>query len=560
MGRGFIKIVRVTDAATGVVVEYDAQNNVARTTGGVTDYVMMSMPNPVPYRGVSIGLVPPGASDGVLYVIASDGTVLVSEARAEDYDTGYARERYMTAYEDYNNWRDNWSGGSDIWMFEYVSYPPSFTYNHKLEFTVPEDCVVFGGGTIPVEPSLAYSGTDGLDSQWAADWTAGAAAFNTRRKAWFKKNSDEFIAGLKTGAALPSAWEFQIKRDVDTKYDSYPYTSIRVGRRTKREIQFSESNFSDTIESDTSANLTQAGVKVTRREATISYSVDGEPTPREEVFIGYLTQTVTRHNDRDGVELGLSRQDVYGNWYCRTGEAHTSTRGAYAVELDVYAQDRVAENFMGAEVINGTLVHGYAADSKFLNPENPLTYATYIPPYPAASSTVIATVPDFFKTWHADAKITYVKDGVGASNAQNDSAMHGVTEVHLTPVGLIADGAGFADAGEAVGMFSSGEDGAQVEIYGTAAYTFNWQEGSFTFKSWKPLLDADGNEVASKTVTLPEGVVWSDSSVNCVITYKGLHWPDVVTAIGDRNRDMSSGTFAYSDPVLYELITAIKAG
>ena len=132
--------------------------------------------------------------------------------------------------------------------------------------------------------------------------------------------------------------------------------------------------------------------------------------------------------------------------------------------------------------------------------------------------------------------------------------MHGVTEVRVTPMGLIA-------SGESLGIFpNSDEDGTQVEIFGTAVYAFNWQEGLLTFKSWKPLHDSSGNEVTSKTVVLPDAAVWSDSSVNCIVTYKGVHWPDVVKAIKDRDKDMSSGTFAYTDPTLKALIDAVKAG
>ena len=103
-------------------------------------------------------------------------------------------------------------------------------------------------------------------------------------------------------------------------------------------------------------------------------------------------------------------------------------------------------------------------------------------------------------------------------------------------------------------------ESVQVEIFGTAVYKFDWQTGALTFSTWKPLHDADGNEVASKTVDLPTGTVFSDFPNNCIITYKGLHWPDVIAALKDRDKDMSSGTFAYASPALKTLIDAIKAG
>lgn len=666
MQQGWIKIVRQIDPATNAVVEYHSDKNIAYVTpGGATDYVGMMMPNPIPYRGVSIGVVdrgtpyvtyenasygqfgPPfpytatyvfhnsagdvvdtatgntyGRTDGgysftnVLY----DGTSVIgmlstfgfnehtgtegymgdrlpSETgkwmlmtgvhltggihpgysgtnRYEMVDVGYeailaadqaadtgGRKTYVMtsngevlASEVQNtSWQSGshtyyvpntiWTGEEAVDMYvDSVSGSP----DHQLTFTCPEDCIY----PVPASP---------------------VEAFNTRRQAWFKTNSDEFIAALKTGFApgaegvtraelqtgeIPETWRFLIKRDVDARYDSYPRDvhNIRVGRHTRRETQYSEAAFSDTVESDTSANLTQAGVKTTTREVTLAYDivVDGATVTREESFTGYLTQTVVRHNNSDGYQLALSRTDVYDNWYNR--EATTLPTGSLSTMDAPYLKDRTTSR-LGA-FLSGTIQTGYNADSTLGVPGSPLTYATSVTPYPAASSALTTTVPDFLKTWHADAEITYAKDGAGASNTLNDSALYGVTEVHISPVGLIADGAGHATAGEPVGIFSADEDGTQVEIYGTAVYTFDWQEGSLTFKKWKPLLDADGNEVASEVVDLP--AAWIGNPINCVITYKGLHWPDVIAAIKVRDADAKAGTFTYSDPSWWTIVQALK--
>ena len=133
---------------------------------------------------------------------------------------------------------------------------------------------------------------------------------------------------------------------------------------------------------------------------------------------------------------------------------------------------------------------------------------------------------------------------------------------------MIADGAGYAATGTSLGIFpvredgieGGTEDGTQVELYGTAVYNFDWQTGELTFKKWKPLLDKDGNEVQSKIVDLPAGVVWSEDSINCVVTYNGLHWPDVRAYIKERDKDWKSGEFKIGKPLLYELVKAIKAG
>lgn len=402
-------------------------------------------------------------------------------------------------------------------------------------------------------------------TEWYAHIASGETAFNLRRKNWFKKNSDEFIAALKTGFAadapevtraelklgrLPEAWEYQIKLDVDKNYWSYPRDqySIRVGRHTRRVIQYSETAYTETVQSDTSSNLTQAGVKVTQRVVSLGYQIDvnGVTEIREATITGYLTQTVTRHNNAQGGQLGLSRRDVYDNWY---------NREAAWLPSGTYLEDRTT-NRIGA-VLNGAVQNGYVADSSMGQIGNPLTYELYNPPYPKASSTVTATVPEYIKTWHKDAKIEYLEDGVGASSVQNDSALYGIRQIEITPIGLIADGNGNAPAGASLGVFSSGETGTQAEIYGTAVYNFDWQTGALTFSSWKPLKDANGNEVASKVIDLPAGTTFPIN--NSIITYKGLHWPDVVNAIKERDNILPTATIP-SDKLLYELIKAINAG
>lgn len=637
------------------------------------DYVTMSMPNPVPYRGVSIGVVdkaplsvvitihddgtqsgypkeigasmggevistqtsyfhtdgitatyvnaynpynstitngsspvgvplPPGATVPVTstawwasavataatrddlksktYVMASNGEVLASEVQ------NYSGEnvKYAAMWTDgladgagpifvlaphpygYNSMNSNapvWAGGGGLYMWHYSTQAYQ-TLDHLLTFTVPEDCV--SGSLMGYYPGPNSS----VPSEWVSYKQTGIEAFNLRKKLWFKKNSDEFIAALKTGFApgtegvtraelqlgrLPEAWEYQIKRDVDTKYNSYTPTNT-VGRKTKREILYSEVSFSETTESDTSANLNQAGVKVTKRMVTLRYSitVNDVVETRELPLTGYLTQTVTRHNDANGDQLALSRQDVYDTWYNR--EATSLPSGVSSTITAPYLEDRTTSRI--GVVLNGTVQNGYNTDSTLGIPGNPLTYALYVPPYPAAYSTITATVPEFITTWHKDAKITYLKDGVGASNALNDSAMYGVVEVHLTPIGAFTE--------ESLGIFpdaTTAQDATQVEMFGTAVYSFNWQIGAFAFKSWQPLHDSEGVEATSKIIDLPDATTWGSFGSNCLVTYKWVNdskgvttqWPDVVAALTRRN-----STLQDSDPVLYGLIQAKKAG
>lgn len=695
MKRGWVKLVRRVDSLTGAIVEYHGDKNIAYVTpGGAVDYVQMLLPNPVPYRGVSIGVVDKGAptarvisvttvgnpnieaatvtsifeirrANGVLaatitgtqqwsaptpsgqvithtnfpepgydvgravatvangyyssiypvtdavvrtpistyppyvaaseadiasdtggkktYVMASDGEVLASLSNGVIVPTPVGFEgalfinQYYSGGEIINAVFGNglWSGGGIVRygrVFQYSSPPNNMTYRHDGDspFTVPEDCIYpipAVSANFPGDPYNLLPPTTPNEVQWNTDWAAGVAAFNLRKKAWLKKNSDEFIAALKTGFAvgatgvtrpelqlgrLPEPWEFQIKRDVDDQYDSYTPTNT-VGRKTKRDILYSEIAYSETVTSDTSANLTQAGVKVTTRSATLQYSFGG--VVRETTINGSLTQTVTRHNNSSGTQVGLSRQENYSMWYEQTPLVVSS--GVMTTTAPPYLADRTISRF--GSVLNGSIQLGYNADSTIGAPGGPLAYANYTPPFPVASSNMEAVAPAWIEEWHRDSKVVYLRDGIGASNTQNDSALHGVTKIELTPVGLIANGIGTAAAGESVGIFSAAEDGTQVEIYGTAVYNFDWQTGELTFANWKALHGDNGLEVGSKIVDLPQGVLWGDDPINCLVTYRGLHWPDVVAAIRTRDGSLPTSTVDF-DRVLYTLINAVKAG
>lgn len=578
MKRSALKLVRRVDSLTGAIVEYHADKDIAYVTpGGYTDYVSMRMLNPVPYRGASIG-----RSTGFgnqTYVIASDGAVLASEI---DPTGAPVLLTIPNLYDpDNTNWfsqRDYpWEGGSGVRIYGLdESYSPAYNFNHTLTFTVPEDCLstetaigsditFWNASNVPDLAEMAV---------YAAAFNAGVAENKLRRKTWFKKNSDEFISALKTGFAigatgvtrpelqlgsLPDAWETQIKRDVDVQYNSYPPANT-VGRKTHRDILYVQSApVADIVQSDTSSNLTQAGVKITKRVVTLQYMilVDGVVEVRELPLTGYLTQTVTRHNNSTGTQVALSRKDVYGNWY------FNETVDGVPAGVPGYFKAPYFEDTTGVRigaVLNGTAQHGYNADSTLGVPGNPLAFIGLVPSYPATYSTVLATAPAWLETWHNDTEIVYSADGIGAATTQNDSALHGVTKIDLTPIGLVANGVGTAAAGESVGMFSAEEGGTQIEIYGTAVYNFDWQTGALTFANWKPLHDPDnGLEVSSKIVDLPQGVVLDSTDVNCLVTYRGLHWPDVVKALRVRDSSLPTAT-TDADRALYALIMAAKAG
>ncbi len=495
------------------------------------------------------------------YVMASDGELLKREM-LDNFS--------MTIPNAYDPEPPNiqveypWEGGSSVRLYRYDpnTLVGVYAFDRKLSFVVPEDAIGFASNT----PNINFRTQNGdIDyaeiNAYKSDYASGVLENNTRRGAWLKKNSDEFIAALKTGFApnatgatraelqtgkLPPSWEIRIKESVDRQYYYYPRDkyNIRVGRHTRRSA-FSTA-MSDTVQSDTSANLTQAGVKVTQRISTLSYIIpvvqpDGTTADetRTATVTSYLTQTVTRHNDAQGNNIYLSYRDKYENWYDKY-MPDTTIPMPYTVNSD-YGGDMTR---VGA-IVNGVIQKGYNADSSLGTPGSDtgngsepyyqIFYPTY-PPIPVASSTFTATVPDFITTWHKDAKIEYLEDGVGASGEQNDSDLYGVKQIEITPVGLIADGSGNALAGTSLGIFSTGETGTQPEIYGTAVYNFDWQTGTLVFNKWKPLLDENGNEVASRVINLPAGTVFPIS--NSIITYKGLHWPDVINAIKERDKNL----------------------
>jgi hypothetical protein len=686
-------IYRVLDQQTGVLVEYHPFKNVAYTTPGfATDYVLMSMGNPIPYRGVSVGLMPgsvvsrritdnygaewdilidsdvyksesgsltgdppgfntwtnfladvigswpghvangisggggalippgyPGAGGPIsitvypdtsgtlvltplqyhpdwiaaraqvqatnpttIKVVASDGEVLATEVSSVPADWPYQYMPLGTSL---------WHGGSSVHIAEAEYGSRFFKYpHHNLTFVVPEDCIYGSSSTMGSTQVFSQQADQYLPAtsfpELVADWAAGNAELKQRRKLWLKKNSDEFIAALKTGFApgaegvtrpelqtgmLPAEWEYNIKRDVANYYSGLPEDKWREtpGNYTFRFPMLQVVAFADTVESDTTANLSQAGVRVTRRDVSLQYVMQiGEDVDvRTSDIVGYRTETVVEHN-RSSVLYGdstiLSTRTDYDNWYFQSDGPGALGSWPAGVPVNIQAAYMADTGEQVCFCVTGTHQSGRRGTSGNGLPDNALSTLDYDPPYPVESASFAATTPDFIKTWHKDSKIFYVEDIESGNKQQNDSYMHGVTEVHISPFGLIANGAGAAAEGESLGIFALSadqvENGNTVEIYGTAVYSFNWQEGALTFKEWKPLLDAEGNEVPSKIIALPDGAQYTDLDANCMVSFKGLHWPSTVAALRIRDRDAKAGVFEYSTSSWWALVQAIKAG
>lgn len=495
--------------------------------GGVTDFVGVAMPNPVPYRGVSIGVAQENlvssaggsTADYVTRILASDGTVLLHETHP--YFQIFSGSPsvlfdYIGAISEYIS--PAWNGAASMWFIHTRSeYNPQGGYavlDHISAFDVPEDCIY----PVPTTTPPAYIGTDGLSAQWNADWATGVAAFNARRKAWFLKNSTEFIAALKgkfqpgadgvtraelqTGS-IPASWDFFVKSDTKNDYtNSALADGSYAGAHTKMPIIMTITSKADVVVSDTSAGLTQAGTMVTKRTTTFAYTdVDGKAwsVPID----GTLTQVAVQYLPN----YDLTIQSTYVNWY----------NPIFAFRTETFFPHQFLNDDMvhGLGLIwTGVVQQGQYKDSSFntrgstlYQPTSPLTYAGYVPTYPAYSNTLVGTAPDIFLQYHNTVIPTYVANTAQSSTVMNNSAMYHVKQVKLR---LFAP----APGGASVGLFAdpTDADGAtQIAYYGEVTLSFDWTTGSITVSKWSPKQDANGND-APTIINLPNGYSYFNNS------------------------------------------------
>lgn len=554
------------------------------------------------------------ATGGVsTYVVASNGEVLAREIVVETVEgnPAYSVQRYLPNASDYDI---KWSGGGHVDMFEERGFQatlPREIFNHKLTFEVPEDCiypvidrapaypvlivspsgdqmyaqvqvhvvngtqstcnyyvplpigsVALGVGTMPIggDPfslpayvtawntlsSLPWVNIPDM-ARWGADWVAGQTAQKLRRKNWFKKNHETVLTQLKAGT-LPDRWGYALK------------VSVPDSSCVFRKVSMSES-YEDAPVSDTSNNLSAAGVKVTKRTATLSYTIpvaqeDGSvlDESRESTTEGFLTQTVTDHLDKNGNHAAYSRLDTYTNWYVRSGQD-----GAPSGMETTHPHQFLADNtqlgmglfWSGSYQAAG----GYFADSTFLAPGNPLTGAIYTPPLPAYSDTLAGSAPDFVLKYHLDSKIEYRKDQTNtfADRRWISSAPDRMT-ITLTPFSPVKNG-------ESLGMFwdsvSLDPDNTgtktfdSLRIFGSAQFHYVYATGEILFDRWIPLTDSDGNVIESRSVA----VSGAEPSFNCIVKYGKLIWPDVIKAGKEHVKAIKEGDITKeADAILIKAI------
>lgn len=566
------------------------------------------------YESLLAADIAAGTSGVWTYVMASDGTVLASVAQTQtlsgtfpvsyvlpttrgsmgDPQTPYAYGYWgnVTSLEYYDNgnytriisapgdgYNTQWgltlpswmpllgTSEKNIWAFtEQSSSLPGtngygITLDHKVSVSIPDDCVY---PPVPASPPT-YPGTDGLGVDWRADWSAGITAFNTRRKAWYLKNSNEFMAALKgkfqpgaagvtraelqTGA-LPASWDYQIKSQYGNDYGSFTLADgSRAGRHTVMPIVMNVT-YVDTVQSDTSVGLTQAGTMVTQRATTFQY-LDAQGVNQTATVNGKLTQVVTQHT-LNGSNIAISHQDAYLNWYSTSAPA-----GADALLAHQFLEDRTATS--DAALWNGVVQTGYNSTSALGAPGNPLTYVGFSPAFPATSNTLVGTAAPLYLQYHNTVLPQYVANTAQSSTVMNNSAMHHVKQIELCLFGP-------APGGQAIGIFTdpTDADGAtQIAYYGEASFLFDWLTGKITpmgaaIRATPTIINMPAGysyKNVSGTLYFNNGTSNYETAYNCAIGYvwdsPDQLWPDVAEYLRAKIAQLLAGTY---DPVLYTII------
>ena len=423
-------------------------------------------------------------------VMASDGEVLASEVQTHTTGSGAATYYAPPIFYDAQTVSlisGAWNGGSNLWMYMFPDGSYNVVFNHKLNINVPEDCIYPTPSPLTPTTLLTYNGTpDGLDADWNADWQAGVTAFKARRKAWFLKNSTEFIAALKgkfqPGAAgvtraelqsgkLPASWDYAIKTHCITSYKTYQPILMNA-------------SYVDAVISDTSADLTQAGTMVTKRTVTFNY-VDAAGVFQQKVIDGTQIQTVSAlaaaYGGGPGQQYPLTTWDL---WYELGVPEYSGTRVRPEARNAFYT-DRTLQYlgalWTGAEQSAPVQANGDSAWNGL--PGDAIINSD--PHYPLYSNTLVGTAPDFVLNYHNTVLPKYHSETPSSTHdgntAWNNSGMYGVKSVSLRLFGPVAQD------GTLLGIFPdpSDADGAtSVAYYGKATFSFDWSTGTITPTSW----------------------------------------------------------------------------
>lgn len=407
-----------------------------------------------------------------------------------------------------------WNGADFLSVFRKEG-TDVFYVGRTPRFGVSNDCVYDHDARPPT-----YPGTDGNSAQWEADWAEAEVQFKARAVMWNQEKSNEVLESMKqTAYVLPVSWDRIIKQEAPDS--EHTYGVLRM-----------EASYEDEVESDTSANLTVAGVKTTKRTAQLQYTTAGA-TPEIRIYTleGRLTQEVTAHADQYGTFIVNSIKDVYENWY--------DPQGPQAVRSTLYfafTNDADGENY-GA-VLNGYIQHGQNATSMFGAVENPMTYDSLIPPYPQAVSTLEMVLSEFVVQYFAEQKVRY-KKGAGDSTWLSSSLMSTnlVTVVPLEKSG--------PDNTRSL-FFDGSPESIRVRI--ALSLRFDNTTGSVVSLSCREL----SNPIV---VGLSEE---AELESNALIIYGGIKWDDVKEDARAQRKALADPDDPAHDPLMKAVLDALS--
>lgn len=317
---------------------------------------------------------------------------------------------------------------------------------------------------------------------------------------------------------------------------------------------------------------------MTERTATFSYSIEVAPQPdgstraedRQHIVVGTLKQTVTAH-EKEGYATILTHHYIYKDWYLEESARDFGRAWRHQLALDKHLFAPFSPNAGMGLLWNGVIDgygEGWFSDSTYVDyflfssgaigvlintPQYTPLLSGYTPPLKPYSNTLAGSAPQFILDYREAVPIKFDKDAPG-SVAWNDSALQDGQVVKLVL---------FGPAGK--GIFGEWSDGTvagdpadtAIDVFGVVSYTYN--EGNFTFKSWKPCKNADGTDLPLNNgvptpKTIPLGNL-PQPDTNCILKYEKITWPDVIQAAKEHVKAIRDGNVeAERDALLFKAI------
>lgn len=520
------------------------------TAGALRYYVLVTMPDPTPYRMLFVDTI----SDGVgglneLRVQLSDGTILSSQSMIPTPQGG------GTGYLPFPS--GAWSGGDFLDTYTRAAYEgadpvPPVVFGQQATFTTPVDVALPGLAIPPVSPYTSAADTVAFTDRWNAGYQVAVA----REKARLQTNSATAIETLRSGGLTDGRIRDAVTVKVGALDSSrpravLPFTAVINGDDFPTMLSslgfLTGLNFGTTPAYDIWLAAYVPGGPTTDFDATVSRSVTAQYTDMQGVlheetisgtwrqqrtvypstfdsFFHSYTNTFTNYPAFDAV-TGICPLDVV---------LSTVTLGARSV---VTGPARDGSNTLGI-VLNGTMIYGHAADSAYRTPSDAAGNGAGAVP-PIASTIIISTLPLYLQYLRdvqpVDVNTLPDPKPAYSSNWLSTSMVDGEI-VTLIPFAPVKDD-------ENLGMFASKTGAQKIAVYGKAKFRYNL-DGSFTFRSWKDAQEAtDDTPAGPVIIELADDVgtiVWQVG--NCLIEYTAFEWDDVKLAAETQMNQLQSPT------------------